>query len=489
MATLGSKLQTRQMEWHANMTDLNHLGKSLLVKPDKMQGVMNQIFTSQNYFSDNPLSSQLMGSKVTEKEINGLEWEWELKGASTRPLVVVENVEPASITQPGKFKRNFKIKLDEKWYKIGDYITPGTTNKKFQCRIQSNPTRHGDGWVYVVRLASDEATAFLPATYLKPGTPWGKLFSKYGEAAEQSGSTQFSMPIAFKNKLSKYRKDYRITDFASTATLAVGMQNEKGEKKFSWMRYADVEYWMQWYREIEKGFWYGRSTDSVIDQSTGRPVQSGPGVQEQLEDSHVHRYSELTSTLIEEFLMDIFYSRVKPGKGRKIHAYTGEYGMLQFHKAVQDRFAKSGFLQIVDDTFIQKSSSDYHSNALSFGFQYTTFKMANGIELQLIHNPLYDDREINFEIDPISGYPVESQRFTFLDFSGESGDSNVCIMNKKDGYTFNYINGLFGPTGPANGENFTSSHSGDYYEMHVGKVCGVHINDITKCGELILARN
>ena len=50
-----------------------------------------------------------------------------------------------------------------------------------------------------------------------------------------------------------------------------------------------------------------------------------------------------------------------------------------------------------------------------------------------MQNPLYDDREINFEIDPITGFPVESQRMTFLDFSGEANKSNIKIMNKKDG--------------------------------------------------------
>ena len=59
--------------------------------------------------------------------------------------------------------------------------------------------------------------------------------------------------------------------------------------------------------------------------------------------------------------------------------------------------------------------------------------MANGAELELIHNPLYDDREINFEIDPITGYPTESMRFTFLDFSDEGNavPGNIKYMKRK----------------------------------------------------------
>jgi hypothetical protein len=46
---------------------------------------------------------------------------------------------------------------------------------------------------------------------------------------------------------------------------------------------------------------------------------------------------------------------------------------------------------------------------------------------------------------------------------------------------------MYGPYGPKNGGS--SAHSGSYYEMHVEKSCGIHIHDITKCGELILSRN
>ncbi len=485
MSTTGSRLVTKEMEWNANMTEQTHLGRALIAKPAKLLEKMDQLFSAKNYYSDNPLYSMLMGVKGADQEIASTEWEWELKGANTRPLVVMENVEPVSNTTPGKYKRNFKIKLDQDWYLPGDVISPGTSNKKYQCRIQDEVQKHGDGFVYTVRLMTEDPNLFMPVTYLTSGQQWGKLYSQYEEAAEQSGSTQFSMPIALRNKMSKARKQYKITDYASTEVLAVAIPDSKGAYHNSWMRYADVEYWMQWYRELERMAWYSRSTDTVIG-GNGRPVRSGPGIQEQLEDSHLHRYSHLTAKLIEEYLMDIFYSRVKPGQGRQVKGFTGEYGMLIFHRAIQDWVNKTGFVKNVE-VYTKKVTSELHTNAQEAGFQYVKYNMANGSSLELIHNPLYDDREINFEIDPITGYPVESQRITFLDFSGEAGKSNVKLMNKKDGFAFGYVEGLYGPYGPSKGGKM--AHSGSYYEMHVEKSCGVHIHDITKCGELILSRN
>jgi hypothetical protein len=483
MSLLQSNLVTKQMPWHANMTEMNHLGAALIAKPAVFESKMNQLFTAHRY-SDNPLTSNLVGLGK-EETIGSTQWEWELKGANTRPLVIVENLEAGNNT-PGKGKQNIKIKLDENWYQPGDIIFPGTSNKKYQCRIQEEIRKSGTGTIYTIRQMTDDPNAFLPPSLLSPGQQWGKLYSQYEEAAEQSGSTQYSLPIDFTNRMGRYRKKYKVTGDASDEVLAVKLQDANGNWHDSWVKYAEVEYWQQWYRELERGFWYSRSTDSVLG-ANGRPIFSGPGLQEMLEDSHIHRYSHLTAKLIEEYLMDIFYSRIKPGTKRKIKGFTGEYGMLIFHRAIQAWAEKTGFIQIVQDLTMSKTSSPYNSNALQAGYQFTKYIMANGAELELVHNPLYDDREINFEIDPLTGFPVESQRITFLDFSGEGQNSNVRIINKKNGYKLGYVAGLSNPYGPNDGK--LMSHSGNYYEMHVEKQVGLHVEDITRCGEMILTRN
>lgn len=483
MATLGSKLRTKEMKWHANMTEQNHLGMNLSIKPARFSKVVNKLFSSQNYYSDNPLTSMLFGNKKSEVMIEGTSWEWELKGANSRPLVVIENVMIGNST-PGKFKSNFQIKLDEDWFLQGDVICPGTSNKKYQSRVIEKK-KHGNGYIYTLRIMSDNPQDFLPVKFLQPGTQWAKLYAMYGEGTRGGGSTTFSFPIAFSNSLSRFRKMYQVTDYADTTVLAVGIPDTKGKIQKQWMRYAEVEYWQQWYRELERGVWYTRKAETVLDEN-GRPVRSGAGIQEQLEDSHIHYYNHLTVKMIEEYLMDIFYSRTKPGQGRQIKGYTGEYGMLQFHRAIQDWAQQKGFIQNIEE-FTNKTSSVLNKNSKEAGYQYVKYHFANGSTLELVHNPLYDDREINFEIDEVTGYPKESQRITFLDFSGNGNDSNIKLVTKKDSESLTYVVGSHGPTGPTKGGY--SAHSGAYYEMHTDKTCGVHIEDVTKCGELILARN
>lgn len=483
MATLGG-IKTQQMPWHSTMTELNHLGAALMAKPHVFEGKMNQLFSAKTYYSDNPFSS-IAWNLGAEKEIGQMEWEWKMKGACEKPLVVIANIETTQ--KPGLGKSVFKIKLDEGWLMPGDVLSPGDAGHKIQLRVMEEVQKEGTSYIYTVRLKDDGFDAFLPLKYLTPGQQWIKLFSEYEEGANQDGSTPYSAPFTLRDKMGKFRKKYQVTDYAAEEVLAVQLTDSKGGKHNSWIKYAEVEMWQQWYRELERAFWYQRRTKTV-EGSTGRMVDNFAGIQQKLEDSHIHYYTELTAQLIEEFLMDIFYSRVAPGTGRKIKCFTGEYGMLLFHRAMNDILEKRGFV-IADSNFnpIQKVSSKYNSNAYAVGYQFVKYIMHNGAELELVHNPLYDDRTINFEIDPVTGYPVESMRFTFLDFTnGGTGGSNVQLMSKKNGYKFGYVGGLVSPFGPAKGG--LMSHSGEYYSMHVSKIVGVHIEDITKCGELILKR-
>ena len=479
MAILQSKLATKQMGYHANMTELNHLGAGLMAKPHFFGDVMDTVFSSQNIYADNPMTSLLM--QFGEEEISNMEWEWELKDASCRPLVVVESLTSGN---QGKYNKPFPLFLDEDWYMPGDILTPGTSDKSLQVRIQSKRGKGGDGCVYTV-VVNGPSSKSIPSRYLEPGQRWGKMFSQYEEGAQESGSTTFSTNIGLRSRMGKYRKKYEVTDYASTEALAVKIPHptKEGKSFNTWMKYAEAEYWMQWYKELERAAWYSRSSSNVYG-STGRATRSGPGIQELLEDGHIYRYTHLTTKLIEEFLMDVFYNRVGVGKARHIKGYTGEFGMIKFHRAVQDWQNKSGFIKNIE-VYTDKVKSNVHENALAAGYQYIMFRMANGSTLELVHNPLYDDPEINFEIDESTGFPKESQRITFLDFSGKGLEKNIKLVKKKDSNFLTYVNGNFGPYGPNKGGS--SAHAGDYYEMHVGEVRGIQMTDPTKCGELILA--
>ena len=335
--------------------------------------------------------------------------------------------------------------MDEDWFKPGDVISPG--DKRTLLRVQTSPIADGKGFLYSVRLLTDDQTATLGTQFTGVGVQYSKYYSVYEEGGDQSGSTSYALPMKLASQLSTYRKEYSVTGDAANQALVVALMDANGKvyKDYKWMKYAEGEYWIQWHKEIERGLWYGRMNNSVPG-ANGRPVRTGPGVQELLEDSHVHVYNTLTEKLIREYLLDIFFGRVDM-KNRNIVAYTGEYGMLAFHQAMVN--ASSPFL-VVDTKFIQ-SASGPSANNLAFGGQYVKYNGPNGITLTLRHNPVYDDREINHLMDPNLQVPVESMRFTFLDFGGPGSLGNIKYVHKKNGYKLGYVSGLQTPYGSNKG--------------------------------------
>jgi hypothetical protein len=469
-----SKLAVLTRPWHANFTESNHLGAAFLAEPHKFDKVLTRIFTASRV-ADNPLTAMTKGMGRTS-EIESFDWEWELMGGSSRPLIQLE-----APSGDGLAGTEITIKLDEDWFKPGDVISPG--DKRTLVRVQTSPIADGNGYTYTVRLLTDDQTATLGAQFNGIGVQWSKFYSVYEEGGDQSGSTSYALPMKLASQLSTYRKEYSVTGDAANQALVVALMDANGKvyKDYKWLKYAEGEYWIQWHKEIERGLWYGRM-NNTLPGANGRPVRTGPGVQELLEDSHVHVYNTLTEKLIREYLLDIFFGRVDM-KNRNIVAYTGEYGMLAFHQAMVN--ASSPFL-VVDTKFIQ-SATGPSANNLAFGGQYVKYNGPNGITLTLRHNPVYDDREINHLMDPNLQVPVESMRFTFLDFGGPGSLGNIKYVHKKAGYKLGYVSGLQTPYGSNKGG--LMSNSKDSYTMIVHDQCGIQIDDVTRCGELILGTN
>ena len=470
-----SKLAVLTRPMHANFTEVNHLGAAFMAEPHKFDKVLTRVFTASR-MADNPLLAMTKGMGRTS-EIESFDWEWELMGSSTRPLVATAAASGSGITLS-----EITLTLDEDWFKPGDVISPSAGTKRQLVRVQSGPVAAagpGVGYEYICRLMGDDQLASLSAAAQLAGVQWSKMFSVYEEGGDQSGSTTYAMPMKLRSNLSTYRKEYSVTGDAANQSLVVALMDANGKvyKDYKWLKYAEAEYWIQWHKEKERGLWYGQSQSSVAG-ANGRIARTGPGVQELLEDSHVHYYNTLTEKLIREYLLDIFFGRVDMSN-RNIVAYTGEYGMLAFHQAMMN--ASAPFLT-VDSKFIAGSGSN-----LEFGGQFVKYNGPNGITLTLRHNPVYDDREINHIYHSELQVPVESMRFTFLDFGGKGGESNIKYVHKKGGYKLGYVSGLQTPYGAAKGG--LMSNAKDSYTMIVHDQCGVQIDDVTRCGELILAQN
>lgn len=143
----------------------------------------------------------------------------------------------------------------------------------------------------------------------------------------------------------------------------------------------------------------------------------------------------------------------------------------------------SSFLT-VDTMFTQMLSKD--PRHLSFGAQFTHYQGPEGIEITLVKNPMYDNRQYCKQTHPqYPNIPVDSFRYTFLDFGAAGGGltGNIMMVREKDSYSWGVVHGTHTPTGPVKGG--VAGGLIDGYDIYTKGSAGVKIHDVTRCGEII----
>jgi hypothetical protein len=346
-----------------------------------------------------------------------------------------------------------------------------------------DPYYDGSGWVHIVKVTGGDPTAFVDPIQLQAG----KMVSKeYTTVPEMSvgGNTTFSSPFQMRNHLTTLRKGYKVSRSAATDVLVISLKDpETDEETTMWTRYAEWEAMAQWYKEVERSLWYSEysanangSTDMV--GNNGLPVYEGAGIREQIAPANKRSYTTLTEDIIRQFMIDLSYN-VTPESSREFMCFTGEFGFDEFDKAMR---AAAAQYTLVDSTFITGSGQE-----LGLGGQFKTYQGLNGTKITLKHLPLYDNQVINRQVHFKSNRPIESYRFTILDFGIHGGESNIVKTYKKNSeMVLWHTAGSVDPYGnTANSVSTMRSNNEDGYAVHMLSECGIMIKNPLACGELV----
>lgn len=478
------------LNW-ANYTKENHLYYNGYVKPTELnKGAIKFLSTTKSLSSGTtPLLDLLKGKGKTEV-ISTSNWTWKMRGLNCRPAVVLRDEEPDNVTLGIQFTK-FKIKLDTDFYVVGDIIYPSGP-KKFQVRIQEEGVKDGDGMIYTVQLVTDDPSMYLPKKFVQPGTQWRKLFATYGEGRIGAGSTHNAETPEFEfySWMSHIAKRYKVTGDAARTRLVIdpvykgenGMYKSTDKRMWTYMQEAIFD--NQWNNEIENLLMYSRSTQRIIDEQTGSVVRQGPGLQELMEEGNILYYNNFSVKLVENFIRDIHFNRVKP-ENRNIYMLTGQIGMEMWNNAIAN-IANGKFSDMSAFYIDEKGNKADRSQGgtLTFGNYWKGYNMQWGTLIPVWFPP-YDDLEKHTEINPATGYPTESQRFTFLNLGLGEGltNDNLVYMERERSASYGYVSGTFSPFGPANNE--LMAHAGDYYEVIRTKQCGIQLTDPKMTGELV----
>ena len=212
--------------------------------------------------------------------------------------------------------------------------------------------------------------------------------------------------------------------------------------------------------------------------TNGRPVFIGAGLLEQIAPSNRRYYTELTAELLEDFLFDLSYNVLGTNE-RKFVGLTGEMGMREFDRILKEKVVN---MNLIDTVFVTGSGDN-----LTFGGQFKTYKMTNGIELTLKYFPLYDDLTYNRKLHPVTKKPLESYRITFLDLGRRDGEANIVkVVRKGREFVTWYTGGAVAPSGYANSKNTLRSNGKDGYTVYFLGEMGIMLRDPRACGELIM---
>lgn len=256
-----------------------------------------------------------------------------------------------------------------------------------------------------------------------------------------------------------------------------------GKKSYLWADYQEWKAMREWYKRCERMLVYMKNNVNKdgscnLKGTNGRPVFIGAGLLEQIAPSNRRYYTELTAELLEDFLFDLSYNVLGTNE-RKFVALTGEMGMREFDRILKEKVVN---MNLIDTVFVTGSGDN-----LTFGGQFKTFKMTNGIELTLKYFPLYDDLMYNRKLHPVTKKPLESYRMTFLDLGRRDGEANIVKVVRKDREFVTWTTGgAVLPSGYGKSINTLRSNGKDGYTVYFLGEMGIMLRDPRACGELIM---
>lgn len=484
-----NNLQLYKGKWFSDLVAEDMLSNAMLTKPYEVSTIVSYVFGTKDDGYSSSLDA-ITGGLGNVLSVDQRSFEWNVMIDADRAVTIRSakwqgteiTAANADTIMAGIGNTPIQIWVEDKWF--GPGATIEFDDKEFQARISGAPYQDGNEWVYTCFVADAQPSSYIPSELLLAGKQISRLSSAYEEYSEEADILNYSTHFKMRNHLTTMRLSYDITGTAYSTVLAIALKDPKtGKTSYLWSDYQEWKAMREWTKRVERGLVYNKSNvrpDGTTDMvgTNGRPVYIGAGLLQQVAPSNRRYYTELTPELLEDFLFDLSYN-ILGSNERKFVALTGEMGMREFDKILK---AKANTMNLTDTVFVSGSGQN-----LVLGGQFVSYKMTNGIELTLKHFPLYDDTTHNRKLHPISGKPLESYRFTFLDISRRDGEANIVKVVRKGREFIQWYTGGSVAPGAGYGKSISTlrSNAKDGYSVHFMGDYGVMVRDPRACGELI----
>lgn len=412
-------------------------------------------------------------------------------------LLYAEDENGRQITKGGNMiganQEPFVLVFDEDWTHRGATIV-GDLNEEYQFVVIDEPIFRGNTTAYRVYLSGGN-TDGIPDERLLPGEHFSFEANYVAddlsrEVGEGAGSTHTQL----RNEFSTVRDRRKVGGKMIDDKCAVGLPlvDDKGNVKVvtRWMLYVDWEFERKFKDMKNNALAYGVSNRNANGEYmdydvNGRAVKKSAGLYQQIEMGNTIYINEFNLKVLERALLDLCSGKVEYNN-RQFTLITGDAGAMDFHKAIQQE--TQGWSQLTLDNssvnMIQKTTSPYHQNSLSAGYQFTQWKSPMGLIINVLVDQSYNDPVRN-KITMSDGTLAYSHRMDIMDM-GNAEQQNIfkCLVKalpERRGYQAGPFGNPF--TGEIN--NMNASYDEDSAVAHKIATLGICVMDPTRTVSII----
>lgn len=485
--SLLNNLQLYRGRRFSDLVDENMISNALLTKPHEVSGLLSLVFGTK----DDGVSTAIdliTGGLGKTMIIDNREFEWSVQIDSDHAVNIVWakwngteiGYNNYMTVTPGINNTPIYVALEERWYGPGAILS--FDDYRFQVRVNGVPYQDGNAWVYEMFVIDGSQAGYIPGEFLLAGRQVSRIGSAYEEYSDEADIINYQTPFKMRNHLQTLRLTYDITGDAYSTVLAIALKDpESGKTSYLW---SDYQYWIalrEWKKREEKALLFSKSNrlsdGTYLTKGTnGRPAPTMSGLFEQISPANVRYYTQLTAELLEDYLFDLCYNILGTNE-RKFIALTGEMGIREFDRILKEKVAS---FNLIDTVFVTGSGQN-----LTLGGQFTTYKMTNGIELTLKRCALFDNMEMFRQLHPLTGKPLMSYTFLFVDLGNRDGQANVVKVCRKGREFVQWCTGgSVIPSGYGNSINTLRSNSRDGYQVHFLGEEGIMLRNPLSCGIL-----
>lgn len=439
---------------------------------------------------------------------------------------VVENL-TRDIQKPGIDGQKFKIKLSENCFTNTDIITYDYRDGISLYITEEEIYEEADGWVYTVQIpSSNKKGTYFPQRFLQPGTEYMKITNVNGEYDTMKSSIWLRQgSLDLEVQMGGARSVYHwITAYADmlkvdggdpkygylnqyadlrkdNSTLVFMNKDQYGKpipKSLKWMNRIEAMLWAEMKMMEERDLMWSKG--GVVQGSGRRSVRVNTGLYEQLRNGNRVQYTNLSLSLIEDIVANLFYNSGIPWEQRRTKIMCGTGAMIEISKLLGDDFARNNpFLVNASDVKGYITGSAFN---LGYGFRFTTKRFPVAGEVTFEHNPALDNRYNRVQDGLIGEYPIESYTLMILDVTDgnstnaaakaknveyrvEDGfnDSSNLVLIKPDGWGdtyWGYELGTQHPFGPNATQGMFSSSQRDGYAIWMKAQSSIWLKDATR---------